>query len=136
MAGIGRSTVAPTGVNGSTKLVGVNLTTNSVDNIYYLSAITDSEDGIDGVRFNAAQTVACFSDTSGALVVLDLVTSEDVRLLANDSTAQAWYPMMHNDTLVPGHGAACSTSSVGLDQVEVSPDGKHLYYQPCNGGLY
>lgn len=125
-----------TGVNGSTKLVGVNLTTDSVDKIYYLSSITGSEGGIDDVRFNAAQTIAYLSDTSGALVVLDLATSKGVRVLADDSTAQAWYPMMYNGSLVPGYGPSGSSLSVGLDQIEVSPDGEYLYYQPCNGGLY
>lgn len=27
-------------------------------------------------------------------------------------------------------------STAGLDQIEVSPDGTYLYYQPCNGGIY
>ncbi|KAK4507117.1 hypothetical protein PRZ48_000851 [Zasmidium cellare] len=125
-----------TGVNGSTKLVGVNLTTDSVDKVYYLSSIAGSEGGIDDVRFNAAQKVAYLSDTAGALVVLNLATGKGVRVLADDSTAQAWYPMMYNGTLVPGYGQSGSTLSVGLDQIEVSPDGKYLYYQPCNGGLY
>ena len=44
--------------------------------------------------------------------------------------------MSYNGSLIPGYGAAGSTLSVGLDQMEVSPDGEYLYYQPCNGGLY
>lgn len=125
-----------TRVNGSTKLVAVNLTTNSVDKTYYLSGITGAEGGIDDVRFNAAQTVAYLSDTSGVLVVLDLATSKGARALSNNSPAQAGYPVMYNGTLVPGYGAAGSTLSVGLGQMEVSPDGKYLHYQPCNDGLY
>lgn len=44
--------------------------------------------------------------------------------------------MMYNHTLVPGYGGEGSTLSVGLDQIEVSPDGVYLYYQACQGGLY
>ncbi|KAJ5274056.1 hypothetical protein N7478_009181 [Penicillium angulare] len=43
---------------------------------------------------------------------------------------------MYNGTLVPGYGSAGSTLAVGLDQIEVLPDGKYLYHQPCNGDLY
>lgn len=124
------------GVNGSTKLVGVNLSNDTVDRIYYLDSIKASGSGIDDVRFNAAGDVAYLSDTAGALLVLNLTTSDGVRVLADDPSALAYYPMSYNGSLVPGYGAEGSTLSVGLDQIEVSPDGKYLYYQPCNGGLY
>ncbi|KAI5371111.1 putative major royal jelly protein/protein yellow [Septoria linicola] len=119
-----------TGINGSTKLVAVNLTTDEVDKVYYLDS------GYDDVRFNANDTIAYLSDTAGALLVLDLATSSSVRVLVDDPSAQAYFPMSYNGTLVPGYGGEESTLSVGLDQMEVSSDGKYLYYQPCNGGLY
>ncbi|KAH8594092.1 hypothetical protein B0O99DRAFT_625938 [Bisporella sp. PMI_857] len=124
------------GINGSTKLVGVNLTTNAVDKIYYLDDIKAASSGIDDVRFNAAGNIAYLSDTAGALLVLDLTTGDGVRVLVDDASAIAWFPMAYNGTLVPGYGASGSTLSVGLDQMEVSPDGVYLYYQPCNGGLF
>jgi len=124
------------GVNGSTKLVGVNLSNDTVDRIYYLDSIKASDSGIDDVRFNAAGDVAYLSDTAGALLVLNMTDGEGVRVLAGDPTAIAHYPMSYNGSLIPGYGAAGSTLSVGLDQMEVSPDGEYLYYQPCNGGLY
>lgn len=80
--------------------------------------------------------MAYLSDTAGALLVLNLTSSEGVRVLANGPSALAYYPMSYNRSLVPGYGAAGSTLSVGLDQIEVSPDGRYLYFQPCNGGLY
>ncbi|KAM0132039.1 hypothetical protein ACHAO1_007008 [Botrytis cinerea] len=124
------------GVNGSTKLVGCNLTTDIVDKIYYLDSIIASNSGIDDVRFSASGEVAYLSDTAGALVVLNMTTGDGVRVLVDDPSAVAFFPMMYNHTLVPGYGAAGSTLAVGLDQIEVSPDGVYLYYQPCNGGLY
>lgn len=39
-----------TGINGSTKLIGVNLTTDAVDKIYYLDKIKASDSGIDDAR--------------------------------------------------------------------------------------
>ncbi|KAE8146518.1 hypothetical protein BDV25DRAFT_169832 [Aspergillus avenaceus] len=124
------------GLNGSTKLVAVNLTTDAVERVYPLDALKASNSGIDDVRFNAAADVAYLSDTAGALVVLNLTTGHGVRVLAGETTAKAWFPMMYNGTLVPGYGGDGSTLAVGLDQIEVSPDGVYLYYQPCNGGLY
>lgn len=124
------------GVNKSTKLVGVNLTTDEVDKIYYLEDIRGSNGGIDDVRFGPSGDVAYLSDTDGAMLVLNMTTGDGVRVLSGDDSAKAWFPMMYNGTLVPGYGPSGSTLSVGLDQMEVSPDGVYLYYQPCNGGLY
>ncbi|TIA10638.1 hypothetical protein D6C80_07966 [Aureobasidium pullulans] len=88
------------------------------------------------LRFNAAADVAYLSDTAGALVVLNMTSGTGVRVLVDDPSAVAWFPMMYNGTLVPGYQGADSTLAVGLDQIEVSPDGTWLYYQPCNGALY
>ena len=83
-----------------------------------------------------AGDIAYLSDTSGALLVLNLTTGNGKRVLAGDDSATAWYPMMYNGTLVPGYGPSGSALAVGLDQIEVSPNGVYLYYQPCNDGLY
>ncbi|CAI7592419.1 unnamed protein product [Penicillium pancosmium] len=125
-----------TGLNGSAKLVGVNLSTDTGDSIYYLDDIKASDSGIDDVRFGASCNVASLSDTANALLVLNLTTGNGVRVLANDPSTVSWFPLMYNGTLVPGYGAAGSTLAVGLDQIEVSPDGDYLYYKPCIGGLY
>ncbi|KAI8303017.1 hypothetical protein K4K61_007494 [Colletotrichum sp. SAR11_59] len=99
-------------VSGSSKLAGVNLTTNAVDKVYYLDNLTETGSVIDDVRCNG--NVAYLSDTAGALVVMDLTTGEGKRVLVGHSSAVAWFPMAYN----------------------VSPDGVYLYYQPCNGGMY
>ncbi|KAJ5009265.1 hypothetical protein K4K57_009093 [Colletotrichum sp. SAR 10_99] len=121
-------------VSGSSKLAGVNLTTNAVDKVYYLDNLTETGSVIDDVRFNG--NVAYLSDTAGALVVMDLSTGEGKRVLVGHSSAVAWFSMAYNGSLVPGYQGGDSTLSVGLDQIEVSPDGVYLYYQPCNGGMY
>ncbi|KXH29044.1 major royal jelly protein [Colletotrichum simmondsii] len=121
-------------VNGSSKLVGINLETNLVDKAYYLDNLTKTGSVIDDVRFNG--NYAYLSDTIGALVVMDLTTGQGQRVLVGHSSALAWFPMAYNGSLVPGYQGGTSTLSVGLDQIEVSPDGVYLYYQPCNGGMY
>lgn len=123
------------GLNGSTELIGINLSNDTVDKLYYLDDIKPSNKRIDNVRFDPSGDVAYLSDTAGALLVLNMTTSAGARLLVIEPTAVAWFPMMYNHTPVPGCGAARSALSVGLDQLEISPDGEYLYYQPCNGGL-
>lgn len=79
----------------------MNLTTDAVDKIYYLDSMIASSSSIDDIRFNAAGDVAYLSDTAGALLVLNMTTGHGKRVLANDSSATAWYPMVYNSTLVP-----------------------------------
>lgn len=78
------------GVNKSSKLVGINLTNDTVDKIYYMDAIKTSDTNIDDVRFGPSGDVAYLSDTSGALIVLNLTTGDGVRVLSDDPSAQAW----------------------------------------------
>ena len=42
------------GLNGSTKLVGVNITTSTVGKLYYLDEIKAPDSGIDDARFSAS----------------------------------------------------------------------------------
>ncbi|KAJ5413915.1 hypothetical protein N7509_000542 [Penicillium cosmopolitanum] len=70
-----------TGLNGSTKFVGMNSSTNTVDSIYYLDDIKASDSGIDDVRFGASGDMAYLSDTANALLVLNLTTGNGVRVL-------------------------------------------------------
>ncbi|KAJ5733422.1 hypothetical protein N7493_002208 [Penicillium malachiteum] len=125
-----------TGVNGSSKLVGVNLTTNSVDKLYYLEDIQGPYVGADDVRFSKDTEVAYLSDISNALMILNLTTGHGIRVLSNTTSSMPYSPIAYNGTWVPGSDGAGSFSWAGLDQIEVSPDGKYLYYQACSGGLY
>lgn len=124
------------GVNNSAKLVGIDITTDTVTNIYYLQSIIGLENGPDDVRFDADGETAYISDIKGSLLVLNLTSGAGVRLLNDSYTAQPLYPLMYNHTLLPGNDGPNSTSTAGLDQIEVSPDGIWLYYQPCQGGMY
>lgn len=124
------------GLNDSAKLVGINITTNTVDKIYYLQDIIGLENGPDDVRFDADGETAYVSDITGCLIVLNLTTGAGVQLLNDSYTAQPLFPLMFNHTLLVGSDGPNSTSTAGLDQIEVSPDGIWFYYQPCQGGMY
>ncbi|KAG9188784.1 hypothetical protein G6011_07489 [Alternaria panax] len=66
------------GLNRSTKLIGINLSNDTVDKLYYLDDIKASNNGIDDVRFGPSGDVAYLSDTAGAPFVLNTTTGEGV----------------------------------------------------------
>ena len=61
-------------LNHSTKLIGINLSNDTVDKLYYLDDVKTSSSGIDDVRFGPSGDVAYLSDTAGALLVLNMTT--------------------------------------------------------------
>lgn len=91
------------------KLVGVNLTTNAVDKLYYLDNIRVDASNVDDIRFNVAMDVAYMSDTCGALLMVNMTTGDGVRVLVDDQSSLAWFPMAYNGTLVPGYNGDGST---------------------------
>ncbi|ODM24005.1 hypothetical protein SI65_01595 [Aspergillus cristatus] len=106
------------GVNGSSKLVGVNLTTDAVDKLYYLDSIIASSSSIDDVRFNAAGDVAYLSDTAGALLVLNMTTGKNILdndyLLVGDIFATAWAGLDFSGFETGDSVAVFGSSPVGL----------------------
>ncbi|KAI9148966.1 hypothetical protein HJFPF1_11010 [Paramyrothecium foliicola] len=120
-------------IAGSSKLVGINIANNTVDRIFYMQDILpDSTFIIDDVRFNGE--IAYLADVQASLIILNMTDSTAVQVLKDDPSAIGNFPLSYNHTFVPGYGGP--TLSVGLDQIEVSPDGVFLYYQACQGGLY
>lgn len=64
------------------KLVQVNLTTNSVQRVYFMGNVTRTESLLDDVRFNPATNHAYFTDAgSPGIIVLDLASGFAVRVL-------------------------------------------------------
>ena len=89
----------------------MNLSNDTINRIYYLDSIKTLKSGIDNVRFNAAGDVAYLSDTTSALLVLNLITSEGVRVLVDDLSALTYYPILYNRSLVPRYSREGSTLS-------------------------
>lgn len=118
----------------SPKLIRFNLTTNAVDRIYPLGNVTGSLSGLDDVRFNG--NYAYLSDTTvPSLVVVDLTTGFGRRVLVDDPSTTAVMPKSAEGTLLRAATGNNSFSYSHSDQIEVSPDGTWLHFQPCNGDM-
>ncbi|KAI1076123.1 major royal jelly protein [Whalleya microplaca] len=118
------------------KVVQVNLTTNAVQRVYNLGNATRSTSLLDDIRFNPATGKAYLTDAGApALIVLDLATGAARRVLEDDPSTTATVPISGEGTYLHGPYPSQGFAYVHADQLEVSPDGAWLYYQPPPGGL-
>jgi sugar lactone lactonase YvrE len=114
------------------KLVGVNITTGKVVDATYLDSVTKPESFIDDVRFNGEYAYLTDAGWPG-LIVMKQKTGEMWRALNNDASTTARKPLTaEGRSLVDPNGKPIV---IHADQLEVSPDGKLLYFQPCSGPL-
>lgn len=120
-------------IHGAVKLVSIDLTLNRVARIYPLDECMHEDSFVDDVRFNGHY--AFLTDAgSPALIVLDLTTGKARRVLENDDSTTARRPVVASGRVlhtVDGHEV-----KIHADQMEVSPDGKYLYYQALTGPMY
>jgi sugar lactone lactonase YvrE len=120
-------------VRGGVKLVSINLPTNKVASVYPLDEFTHPESFVDDVRFHGRY--AFLTDAgSPALIVLNLTTGKARRVLENDRSTTA-------NRIVVASGNALHTVDgnvvrIHADQLEVSPDGRYLYYQALTWPMY
>lgn len=116
------------------KLVKVNVTTNKVSRVYNMSNVVLQNSLLDDIRFNEAAGKAYLTDAGvAALIVMDLETGEARRFLENDLSTSAFTPISSEGTLLTS--ANGQVAYIYADQLEVSPNGKYLYYQPASGGM-
>jgi len=118
-------------VPGGARLIVVDPETDQVGRVYQLGAAVRPTSYVDDVRFNGR--VAYLSDAGEpGLIVLDLDSGHARRVLEG-------HPSTTGGPLV-ADGRALRTPEGGevrlhVDQLEVSPDGRWLYYQPASGGM-
>jgi len=126
--GIGKSLA-----KGGPKLVRIDPGVNRVSRVYDLASVAQGTSFVDDVRFNG--DVAYLTDAGRpALIVLDLKTGHARRVLENHPSMIAARPLMaEGRQLVDGEGKPVV---VHADQLEVSSDGRWLYYQPCSGPMF
>jgi sugar lactone lactonase YvrE len=117
---------------GGPKLVRIDLTANRVTRVYNLGSVAQGASFVDDVRFNGG--LAYLTDAGRpALIVLDLTTGNARRVLENHRSTVAARPLMaEGRQLLDPEGRPVV---VHADQLEVSGDGRWLYYQPCSGPM-
>lgn len=118
---------------GGPKLVQIDLSKNEVRKVWPLEGATTERSFVDDFRFNG-RTIYLTDAGQPGLIVLDLNTSKPRRVLDGHWSTVAQRPLTgENEVLVDPRKKPIA---VHADQLEVSPDGKTLYYQPCTGPLY
>jgi hypothetical protein len=115
------------------KLVSVDLQHNKVARIYPLDRFTHSDSFVDDVRFHGRY--AFLTDAGrAAIIVLDLTTGEARRVLENDRSTTAQRPVVASGKTL--HTVDGEEVKIHADQIEVSPNGRYLYYQALTGPMY
>jgi sugar lactone lactonase YvrE len=115
---------------GGPKVVRIDLGTNQMTRVYDLAAVAQDRSFVDDIRFNGAH--AYLTDAGRpALIVLDLENGEARRVLENHPSTIAMRPLLaEGRPLVYRDGTPVV---IHADQLEVSTDGRWLFYQPCSG---
>lgn len=118
------------------KVMVINITTNSVTRIYPMGNVTKTESLLDDIRFGTPGSDKAYltDEGVGALIVMDLVTGHAVRVLEGHRSVNAIFPGSSLGNLYLNADGV--PQWINADDLEVSPDGEYLYYQPASGGLW
>jgi len=120
-------------VKGGAKLIRFDARTGALLRVYPLgSGLAPAGSYIDDIRFNGAHAYLTDAGT-GALLVLDVASGDCRRVLVGHPAvmARADRPIiMDGKTLRDDRGTALR---INVDPLEVSPDGKTLYFGPLEG---
>lgn len=128
--GFGSPVILPEGP----KLVVVDVQTNDVTRVYNMGNVTKSSSLLDDIRFHPAAGKAYLTDAGvGALIVLDLATGSAIRVLDGDESTGAFTPASAEGVLL--RSSTGQPEYIMADQLEVSPDGVYLHWQPASGGM-
>ncbi len=115
------------------KLVGINIATGQVVETLYLDKALDlKRSALDDVRFNGDHAYLTDAGWPG-IIVVHSPDGAMYRTLSDTPSVTAQTPLYaEGHELQDKHGKPIFFHA---DQLEVSPDGKTLYYQPCSGPL-
>ncbi|MFI6266267.1 L-dopachrome tautomerase-related protein [Micromonospora sp. NPDC051006] len=118
-------------VPGGARLIVADPATAQVTRIYDLTAAVVGTSYVDDVRFNGGTGYLTDAGAPG-LIVLDLATGAARRVLDGHPSTVGRRLIADGEVL---HGPDGAEVVLHADQLEVSPDGRYLYYQPASGGL-
>lgn len=114
------------------RLLAFDIETGSVKHVITLRAASTAHSYMDDMRFH--NDMIFVTDAGDpALVVVNLRTGQQRRILAHDRSTTDERPMYAEGRLLTTHGRPVR---VHADQLEVSPDGQKLYFQPSSGPMW
>jgi sugar lactone lactonase YvrE len=119
-------------VEGAARIFRIDPASGQIERIYTLSTATRPLSYIDDIRFHGRTAYLTDAGAPG-LIVLNLDSGTARRVLDNHPSAIAQRPMFADGK--PLTDADGKPLRVHADQLEVSPDGKWLYFQPASGPL-
>ncbi|MDF2852955.1 MAG: major royal jelly protein [Sphingobacterium multivorum] len=115
------------------KLVSIDIKTNTVQQIIPLSGIAKSLTFIDDLRISG--NTICLTDAGEpALIILNKTTGKGRRVLENHPSTTDNLPIKAEGKIMKDEKG--NKVRIHADQLELSPDGKWLYFQPASGPLW
>ena len=115
------------------KLVGFDATTGAVTHLVYLDSVTRPSSAVDDVRFNGTHAYITDAGSPG-IIVRDQRTGALWRALDRTPPVTERRPLMADGRAATNERG--EPTVFHADQLEVSPDGKILYFQPASGPMY
>jgi sugar lactone lactonase YvrE len=128
----GATAIGKPAVNGGARLFQFDPQTRVLLHTYDLAPAIAPYSYIDDVRFNGPFAYLTDAGAPG-LIVLDLRTGAARRVLDDNASTKAARPLRAD-----GRGLRDVKNDpvyIHMDQLEVSPDGQWLYYQPASGPM-
>lgn len=114
------------------KLVGINVASGQVVNVLYFDPLMHPESALDDVRFNGDHAYLTDAGWPG-IIVVHAPDGAMYRTLTDMPSTRAQKPLRaEGHELQDKHGKPIYFHA---DQIEVSPDGKLVYFQPNTGPM-
>jgi len=120
-------------VGNALKLVSIDTKTNTVQQIIPLSGIAKPSTFIDDLRISG-NTIYLTDAGEPALIIVDKTTGKGRRVLENHPSTTDNLPIKAEGKVMKDEKG--NEVRIHADQLEISPDGKWLYFQPASGPLW
>ncbi len=115
------------------KLVAIDVKTNKIAQIIPLDQVSKTSTFIDDLRI-LGNTIYLTDAGEPALIVLDRTTGKARRVLENHSSTTDDLPIKAEGKVMKDEKG--NEVRIHADQLEISPDGQWLYFQPASGPLW
>ncbi|MFL9831700.1 L-dopachrome tautomerase-related protein [Flavobacterium sp. ST-87] len=115
------------------KLVSIDIKNNTVHQVIPLSGISKPSTFIDDLRI-FGDTIYLTDAGEPALIILDKTTGKGRRVLENHPSTTDNLPIKAEGKIMKDKKG--NEVRIHADQLEISPDGKWLYFQPASGPLW